>query len=102
MAVTDRATLAEIGKTYAEAVRAEPAARQLWVDSHRDYFELWLVTEPIDTDVEDRLYEAELVLHDRFPEAYIRFHILNPRHFDPFEPADLIPPGAEEIPLRPA
>jgi hypothetical protein len=100
MAVANRATLAEIGKTYAEAVRAEPAAKQLWVDHHRDYFELWLVTEPIDADIEYRLYEAELVLHDRFPDAYIRFHVLNPRYFDPFDPADLIPASAEEIPLR--
>ncbi len=100
MAVADRAKLAEIGRTYAEAIRAEPAARQLWIDRHRDYFELWLVTDPIEADVEHRLYEAELVLHDRFPEAYIRFHVLNPRYFDPFEPADLISADAEEIPLR--
>ncbi len=100
MAVTDRATLAEIGQTYAAAVRDEPTAKQLWAGSHRDYFELWLVTDPIDADTERRFYKAELVLHDRYPEAYIRFHVLNPGHFDPFEPADLIPTYAEEIPLR--
>jgi hypothetical protein len=102
MAVTDRTTLAEIAKTYAAAVQAEPAAKQLWARSHRDYIELWLVTELIEPEVERQLYGAESVIYDRFPDAYIRLHVLNPRYFEPFDLSNLLPPGVEEIPLRPA
>lgn len=102
MAVADQVSPAKVGKTFAESVRAESAAKQLWVRSHRDYFELWLITEPVEADVERRLYAATLLLHDRFPEAYIRLHLLNPRYFEEFNPSDTIPPDAEEIPLRPA
>ena len=102
MAVADRVSQAELGKTFAEAIREEPAAKQLWVRSHRDYFELWLLTEPIDSVTERRLYAAGLLLHDRFPQADVRLRILNPRLFADFEPSELIPEGAEGFPLRPA
>lgn len=100
MAIANRATATEIGKAYAEAIRGEAAAKQLWARSHRDYVELWLVTEPIEVGVDRPLYAAEDVLYDRFPEAYIHLHILNPRLFDDFDAAELVPAGAEEIPLR--
>lgn len=102
MAIADRVTAAEIGRVYAEAVRDEPAAWRLRVSSHRDYYELWLVTEPIEPDVQRRLYTAELVLYDRFPGVYLRLHILNPMYFDGSNPAAMIPLDAEEILLRPA
>jgi len=102
MAIADRATLADIAETYANAIREEAAAKRLWASSHRDYFELWLVTEPIDADTQRQLYTAELVLYDRFPDVFLSVHVLNPRHFGDSDPAEMIPPDAIEIPLRPA
>ncbi len=100
MAIADRVTAAEIGKTYAETIRDEAGPKQLWMRSYRDYVELWLVVEPIEHDAELRLYAAEDAIYDRFPEASVRLHILNPRHIRAFEPAAILPPGAEETALR--
>ena len=102
MAIADQATLADVAKTYADAIREEGSARQLWASSHSDYFELWLVTEPIDADVERQLYTAELILYERFPEASLSVHVLNPRYFGDSDPAEMIPRDAEEVQLRPA
>ena len=82
--------------------RRHPAARRLWAWAYRDYVELWLLTDPIDTDTELHLYGVSFELYDRYPKTDIRFHLLNPRYFEELDPDLVIPPGAEEIPLHPA
>ncbi len=101
MAIEQAATAAEIARAFADLVRHEESARRLWVSTHRDYMELWLLTDSIDAEEEHRFYEADACLWDRFPEAYVRLHIVNPRTTEPFNPDAVAPKGAEEIPLRP-
>jgi hypothetical protein len=101
MAVGNQVTPRQAGLALAKLVRAEPTARRLWVRAVRDYVELWLLTTPMVSDEAPGLYEAGLALGDKFPAADLRIHIINPNNYPATDPATLIPPGAEEIPLRP-
>jgi hypothetical protein len=101
MAIMQATTAAEIARAFADLVRHEASARRLWVSTQRDYMELWLLTDPIDGDAERRFHEAAVSLWDRYPSAYVRLHIVNPRTTELGDPADVVPNGAEEIPLHP-
>ena len=100
MAVHNPATEDAVARTFAEAVRAESAARRLWVLVSGSTVELWLLTEPTHADTERRLYGASRLLYEAFPDTDIRVRVVNPRLFDTPEPEQLIPPGADEVPLR--
>jgi hypothetical protein len=103
MAVAEPVTAHELGHAYAEAVRHEPAAEQLWVRANRGEVELRLVVnEATDADTELRLYGAGLALHDRFPDSHPFVIVINPGRYERLDPAEVIPRDAEEIPLRPA
>jgi len=101
MAIMQAATAAEIARAFADLVRHEESARRLWFSTHRDYMELWLLTDWIDPEGEHRFYEATVCLFDRYPDAYVRLHVINPRTTEPFDPDHVAPKGAEEILLRP-
>lgn len=100
MAVQDQVAALDMAGCLAEAIRDEPAAKRLWVSTHRDRVELSILTEPIDSDTELRLYRAGLVLHDRFPDAYFLIDVINPDHFARLDLEMLLPQGAREIPLQ--
>ena len=90
----------DIGQTFAEAVRGEPAVRQLCVRPYPGGVELWLVTAPIDPDKELALHAASRLLYERFPDAEIDVHIINERHYPHLDAARIIPTGAKPIPLH--
>ncbi len=102
MAVKDEVTAREVGHRYAELVCDEPIAQRLWVSTRRDRTELWLVIEPSGIEPHLRFHEATASLLDSFPGAYIELHVLNPRHYTRFDVVEELPPGAQEIPLRPS
>jgi hypothetical protein len=99
MALAYRATAHELGRRFAEAVGGEPAVRGLWVTSHRDYVELWLVTESTDADTERRLYGLVSRLYERSPDANVRLYVISPDMFQGQAIDSVIPRRAEEIPL---
>jgi hypothetical protein len=92
----------EVGRAFAEIIRDEPVARELWitVDDGRSGVGLWLITDPIDLDKIGELYETRFGrLYERFPEGDFDFIILNPQHTI----GDVrrgVPRDAEQIPLR--
>ena len=53
--------------------------------------------------MEDRVYDVTTLIHERFPDAYFDFHLLNPDWFeDGHKEGDVLeglPAFAEEIPL---
>jgi hypothetical protein len=102
MAVGNSVTPAQAGRAFAHLVRSEPEARRLWVRAARDYIELWLVTTPMRSDEAPALYEAGLALSDQFADADLRLHVINPSNYPNRDPATIIPPDAEEVPLRPS
>lgn len=109
MAVVDHVSAHEMVRGFAEAIKVEPAVRRLWawtepghIEPGRDYVELWLLTDPVDPETDRRLGEAAMLLHDRFPEAYIRMHTMTTEMLGGREPTGAIRQGAEEIPLRSA
>ena len=101
MAVAPRAITGEIGRSFAERIRAEPTARALRVRAARGGVELWLVTAPADPDTAYRFYEAGAAVEAQFPDVELYLHVLNARNYPHVDPLTLIPAGAEEVPLRP-
>ena len=74
----------------------------MWVSSHRGVIRLWLLTAPMETRDELRLYGLLDHVYDRFGEVGVHLHLLSPRYFDDLIPDDIVPTGAEEIALRTA
>lgn len=89
-----------IGETLATLLQGEPEALRLWTNMNRDAIEFWLLTEPILVDTERHLYGIAVELHGRFPQSFIDFHLVNPRHFQDFDVTEIVPTYAEEIRLR--
>jgi hypothetical protein len=100
VAIGHTPTISEIGRSFAERIRAESSPRALRVRAHRETVELWLVTAPVDYDTVHRIHEAGIALEEQFPDVELRLHVLNARNYPGTDPATLIPAGAEEIPLR--
>lgn len=104
MAVAYHATAYEVGASFADLVHYQEAALQLWVATNRDTVELWLLTHPLEPDQVSTFYEAAAMLYDRFPNAFIRFHLINPRLYETDANGAIelhgIPADADEIPLR--
>ncbi|HEY7067081.1 MAG TPA: hypothetical protein VII06_36805 [Chloroflexota bacterium] len=82
MAATKWADVAQrAGQQLAAAVREHPAVESLWVSEDDEGIELWLVTAPTEPAVTSRLHAAGGPLYDQFPEAYVRFYVMNRRNF---------------------
>ena len=90
-----------LGLRYAQEIASEPGVQELWVDTHRDLVELWLLTDDLDDAAELRLDGATIVLHDEFPGTYWRFHLWSPRHFLPdTDYRAYVPASAKRIELH--
>jgi hypothetical protein len=100
VAIGQTPPLGEIERSFAERIRAEPAAQALHVRAHRETVELWLMTTPADYDTVRRLHEAGVAVEEQFPDVELRLHVLNARNYPGTDFTTLIPTGAEEIPLR--
>jgi hypothetical protein len=101
VAVENVAQAQAIGQYLAELLRDRPTVQRLWYTMpHSDSVAFWLLTEPIAFDAERDLYEFDLMLHDRFPDAYARLHVLNPCNYADGDAQGSVPTYAEEIPVR--
>ena len=80
MAITSGVTAQQMGHALAEAVRDEPRAAEIWVATHSDAIQLWLICVPITLAEHRSLTRLEDVLYERFPGVAFDFHILNPRN----------------------
>jgi hypothetical protein len=83
MATTQTTLAHELGVSYAEVIQDEPGVKSVWVRPVRDYFQIWVETEPIDDDAERRLFAATSVVTDRFPGIYVLYLLANPRFHVP-------------------
>lgn len=99
MAVTRQIDAQTIGKLYAESVRDLGLVRSVHVRETRDCLEIWVVTVAIDLLEEEPLYEAGVQLWDRYPEAGVLIHVVNPMDYP--EGHDLVrnvvPSRAKEV-----
>ena len=92
----------EVGRAFAEIIRDNPIAHELWVtvDIEEPGIYLWLMTDPLTMDAERALFESPMdQLYARFPREYI---LLLPKHSgntigDPRQPPRH---DALQIPLR--
>ncbi len=99
MAIAIAPTAYDLGRTFARAVEADPAAERLWASAQRDGFHLWLLVAPVEAAAERRLYALSGMLYERFPGTDFQLHVLNPRHY-PHGAEKAVPAGADEIPLH--
>jgi hypothetical protein len=90
-----------MARMLASILQKESVVERLWADSHRDYVEFWLLTAPTTADVERHLYTLSTQMHERYPDAVIRFHVINPRYFEDFDVTEIVPAQASEIQLLP-
>jgi hypothetical protein len=78
MAVTRQVDAQTIGRHYLESVRDLGMVRSVHVRETPDWLEIWVITDPIDFDDEDPLYEAGVKLWNEFPDASVLIHVVNP------------------------
>ena len=89
----------EMGRILVEAVDRNPIVTGLWVSSDHDGVHFWLATVPIGLQEEERLYELDDLLDERFPGAHFQLHVRNQRHFTgPVH--NTVPSGAEVLMVR--
>ncbi len=98
MAVAMSGTDHEMERTLAEVVGREALVLSLWASRDGDGLHFWLVTQPIEAEVERRLYELADALDERFPDVDFQIHVLNQRHYVR-DARDSVPAGAAEIRL---
>ena len=99
MATVRRTGAREIAYAFATEASKEPAVEKLWLSEDRGDAVLWLLTRPIDMDEELRLHGLVGIIHDRFPDARLDFHLINPHRRDDLRLLDVIPAEAVEIDL---
>src|SRR3712207_2210424 len=102
MAVGDAVSPQSMARVLAALVSSEAVAQRLWVSTTGDRVELWLLTAPTDANTERHLYELGTILYERFPDARTELHVLNPNLFANGHALGMLPPNAEQIPLREA
>ena len=78
MAIKIPASADELGRVFAQAAQHEPLVMELWMTTRRDGVHLWLLIERAGDDEERRLYGLLDVLDERFLEADVQLHVLNP------------------------
>jgi hypothetical protein len=89
----------DIGIRLAELLheQASDVVRGLWMAVHPGEITFWILTTPIDTDTQERLYEQAAALYDQFPDALLDFHILNPQWYEGGDALSQLPPDARPI-----
>lgn len=96
MAVTRHVNAQTVGTMYAELVRDDPAVRGIYVLPTEDWIEVWILTEQIEFDDEERFYGVGVTIQQHVPDTYVMIRLANPRHFPPEYDLvrDVIPSGA--------
>ena len=101
VALTTQSYAEELGRVFAEAARGETDIVELWVSTRPGGVDLWVLTQPIDMEVERNLHRFTDALYARFRTADFQVYMVNPRHFrDGGRSA--IPSYAVQIPLHSA
>ncbi len=64
------------------------------IDSLVPSQEFWVVTEPIDVEVEKRVRRIRHSLYEMFPDSQFEFHLINPRLSESFDLGVFVPEDA--------
>jgi len=100
MTVAPSVSITKIGDVFAAALRDVDVARDAWVSSTHDAYDLWLLVQPIDMAAEGELYALVDRLYERFPSTRFSLHILNPETFTDLIPETIVPAQAHHVGLR--
>lgn len=101
VALLQQINQSQIGSYYAHAVSGDADARGGYVREGHHAIEVWLVTDAIGFEDEDRFFDIALEMKRAFTNVDIDFHLLNPSMYDEqINPVhDLLPPGVQRVEL---
>ncbi len=103
MTVESDARPHEMGRRLSAALAgADGIVQGLWMTTSRGAVTFWILTGPIDTVMQQSLYERSTILYDDFPEAVFDVHVLNPDWFEGGDALSALPPAAQPIALSAA
>src|SRR5215207_8352185 len=99
MVIQQAATLHEIGRRFAEALRAEADVTGLWLRAMDGYVEAWLVSTPLDFAPYERLVGLAADVARSIPEPFVEVLLLNPSHYRPGTDMarDVVPHDAKRV-----
>jgi hypothetical protein len=89
-----------MAQTLAEFLRDQDIVQGLWMHHVPERTEFWLLTHPTDPEYVRPLFEANLILDERYPRGRYSFIVVNPANFDVPDFSFQPPFGAEEIDLH--
>jgi hypothetical protein len=102
MEVAPNVSIDEVGQIFLESLSDVTNARDAWVSTDDEGFNLWLLVEPLELDEERALYALIDPLEQHFPGTGFTLHVLNPRTFDGRVPTNIIPAQARHLGARAA
>lgn len=100
VAVESHVSIEKVGRAVAAALRDIEVARDAWVSTTADGYDLWLLVQPIDLAIERDLYALVDRMYERFPSSRFSLHILNPVTFTTLVTENIVPAQAHRIGLR--
>jgi hypothetical protein len=99
VAIGTTADAGKLGRVFAQAAQDEPLVKELWTTTRRDGVHLWLLIDQVGDEEERRLFGLLDVLDERFPDADVQLHILNPASYT-IDLHDVLPRDATKIFVR--
>ena len=99
MALTTQTYAEQLGRAFAEAARGETNIAEVWVSTRPGGVDLWVLTQPVDVEAEEKLYRFSDELYARFKTADFQVYTVNPRNFSDGG-RSAIPGHAVQIPLQ--
>ena len=100
MAVASSVSIEKVSKAFAAELRGVDVARDAWVSTASDAYDLWLLVQPVDLAAERDLYALADRMYDRFPSSRFSLHVLNPATFVNLVPESIVPARARHVGLR--
>ena len=100
VAVASSVSIDKVSKAFAAEIRGVESARDAWVSTTPDSYDLWLLVQPIDLAAERDLYALVDRMYERFPSSRFSLHVLNPATFVDLVPERIVPAQARRVGLR--
>jgi hypothetical protein len=99
MAITDDTRAAALARGFSALLAGAEGVRGLWITTNRGAVTFWVLTDPLDLERHERIYERSASLYDQFPDALFDVHVLNPEWFEGGNALSALPPDARQIVL---
>lgn len=86
-----------MAQEFAQRVRDDPVARNLWYLTENETVDLWLLTQHVSAAAERALHGVALEVNDHFPDLLVNLHVVNPASFAEASAEEAVPSFAELV-----